>query len=122
MLIVDNDDDVLCALDKVWREAGYETVTTWSGIEALRLIRSSNFNVLLVDDYVADMHVGEFLKRASQSLGRTGIFVMQTMPTANCIHFDGSVGPWPLVDKTNMTEVIRAVHSVGEFDLADGGN
>jgi CheY-like chemotaxis protein len=115
VLIVDNDDDALCALDKVWREAGYETVTTWSGIEALRLLRSSNFSVLLVDDYVADMHVGEFLKQASQSLGRTGIFVMQTIPTASCIHFDGSVGPWPLVDKTNMTEVIRAVQSVGEY-------
>ena len=80
-------------------------------IEALRLLRSSNFNFLLVDDYVADMHVGEFVKRASQSLGRAGIFVMQTMPTENYIHFDGSVGPWPLVDKTNMTEVIRTVHS-----------
>jgi CheY-like chemotaxis protein len=111
VLIVDDHDAELCAFDKVWREAGYETVTTWSGIEALGFLRSSTFNALLVDDYVADMHVGEFLKRASQLLGRVRIFVMQTMPTKKCVRFDGSIGPWPLVDKTNMTEVIRAVHS-----------
>jgi CheY-like chemotaxis protein len=113
VLIVDNDDDVLCAFDKVWREAGYETVTTWSGIEALRFLRSSSFNALFVDDYIADMHVGEFLKRASQLLGSTQIFVMQTAPTEKCVHFGGSVGPWPLVDKTNVIEVIRAVGSRG---------
>jgi CheY-like chemotaxis protein len=40
----DDDDDVLCAFNKVWREVGYETVTTWSGIEALWFLRSANFN------------------------------------------------------------------------------
>ena len=66
VLIVDNHDDELTAFDELWREAGFETVTTWSAIEALGFLRSSTFNVLVVDDYVADMHVGEFLKRASQ--------------------------------------------------------
>jgi CheY-like chemotaxis protein len=111
VLIVDNDDDVLCAFDTLWREAGYETVTTWSGIEALRFLRSSNFNALFVDDYIADMHVGEFLKRASQLLGRSQIFVMQTAPTEKSVRFEGSVGSWSLVDKTNVTDVIRGVGS-----------
>ncbi len=30
-------------------------MTTWSGIEALRFLRPSNFNALFVDDYIADM-------------------------------------------------------------------
>jgi CheY-like chemotaxis protein len=113
VLIVDNHDDVLCAFDKMWREAGYETVTTWSGIEALRFLRSANFNALFVDDYIADMHVGEFLKRASQLLGRTPIFVMQMAPTEKGVRFDNSAGPWPLVDKTNVTDLIRMVGSLG---------
>src|SRR5437879_5726997 len=94
VLIVDNDDGVLCAFDKVWGEVGYETVTTWSGIEAFRFLRSSNFNALFVDEYIADMHVAEFLKRASQLLGRKQIFVMQTAPTKKSVRFDGSVGSW----------------------------
>ena len=111
VLIVDNHDDELSAFDELWREAGFETVTTWSAIEALGFLRSSTFSALVVDDYVADMHVGEFLKRASRLLSRTQIFVMQTMPLEKCILFDGSTGQWPVVDKANMAEVIRAVDS-----------
>lgn len=102
---------MLCSFDKMWREAGYEAVTTWSGVEALRLLRSSNFNTLFVDEYIADMHVSEFLKRASQLIGRVHIFVMQTAPTEKEVRFGGSAGPWSLVDKTDVTDVIRAADS-----------
>ena len=70
-------------------------MTTWSGIEALRFLRSSNFNALFVDDYIADMHVGEFLKRASLLLSRSQIFVTQTAPTKKCVRFHNSADSWP---------------------------
>ena len=56
VLIVDNNEDVLNTLDKLLTEEGFDTRTTWSGHEALALIRSQPFDVLLVDDYLADLH------------------------------------------------------------------
>ena len=38
VLIVDNNDDVLNALDKLLTDEGFDTRTTWSGHEALALM------------------------------------------------------------------------------------
>ena len=37
LLVVDNDDSFLATLERELKEAGYGMVTTWSGIEPLRL-------------------------------------------------------------------------------------
>ena len=59
ILIVDNNEDCINALDKLLRGEGCETRSTWSGYEALALMQSQLFDVLLVDDYLADLHVAE---------------------------------------------------------------
>ena len=87
ILVVDNDEVLMLALDKEIRELGHNPVTTWSGVEALSLLKANRFDVLLVDDYLADMYVGDFLGRVSQLPLRPKIWVMQAKPAQDvCVY------------------------------------
>ena len=66
VLIVDNDDHVLKALGNMLEKEGFHAQTTWSGHEALARLQSRRFEVLLVGDYLADLHSTDFLKRAGK--------------------------------------------------------
>jgi CheY-like chemotaxis protein len=55
ILIVDDDEDVLIALERLLEGEGYNTATAWSGKEALDLSQKSKFDLLLVDEHLADV-------------------------------------------------------------------
>ena len=80
ILVVDNDDAMRVALDEEIKELGHDPVTTWSGIEALGLLKSGRFDLLLVDTYLPDMYIGDFLERVSLLPVRPKIWVMQAKP------------------------------------------
>ncbi len=63
ILIVENDEKESKRLEAVVRGAGYNTITTWSGLEALDLLKSQNIDVLLVSSYLPDLYIGDFLAR-----------------------------------------------------------
>jgi CheY-like chemotaxis protein len=63
VLIVDNNEEESCVFVSMLERAGYETKTTWSGLEALELLKSEEFAILLVSNYLPDLYVGEFLER-----------------------------------------------------------
>ena len=81
ILIVDNSDKELGTLRGILGRAGCDTVGTWSGMEALNLLQSKDFDVLLVDEYLADLYVGDFLKRVSRLPIRPRVVVMRGGPT-----------------------------------------
>jgi CheY-like chemotaxis protein len=91
VLIVDNDEDILVTLQKVLENAGFDTRTTWSGHEALAALRSSDFDVLLVDDYLPDLHASDFLGRVGRLPIQPWIVVMQaskpTFPVRSLFRF-----------------------------------
>jgi DNA-binding response OmpR family regulator len=45
------------------RGAGYDAISTWSGLEALDLLKSGKIHVLLVSSYLPDLYIGDFLAR-----------------------------------------------------------
>ena len=55
VLIVDNDERILWAFQEHLENAGFDTEATWSGHEALALLRTGEFDILLVDDYFPDL-------------------------------------------------------------------
>jgi PleD family two-component response regulator len=55
ILIVNDDEDVLIALERLLEGEGYNTATAWSGKEALDLSRKSRFDLLLVDEHLSDV-------------------------------------------------------------------
>jgi CheY-like chemotaxis protein len=55
ILIVDDDEDVLIELERLLEGEGYCTATAWSGHEALALSETGQFDLLLVDEHLADV-------------------------------------------------------------------
>jgi CheY-like chemotaxis protein len=63
ILIVDNDEKESNRLEAMLQGAGYDTITTWSGVEALELLKSRKIDILLLSSYLPDMYIGAFLAR-----------------------------------------------------------
>lgn len=63
ILIVDNDEEEARSLEAMLRQAGYASSTTWSGLEALELLKSRAYDILLVSSYLPDLYVGDFVER-----------------------------------------------------------
>jgi CheY-like chemotaxis protein len=63
VLVVDNDENESARLTETLRRSGFDPVSTWSGLEALELLTSQNFNLLLVSSYLPDLFIGDFLAR-----------------------------------------------------------
>jgi DNA-binding response OmpR family regulator len=61
ILIVDDDEQVLIALERLLEEEGYSTATAWSGKEALALSDRVRFDLLLVDEHGADVNFDSLL-------------------------------------------------------------
>jgi CheY-like chemotaxis protein len=76
-LIVDNSEERSGILARMFEADGHRATTTWSGLEALRLLRSPGVDVVLVRTYVADLYVGEFLGRAKRLPSPPDVIVMQ---------------------------------------------
>lgn len=112
VLIVDNSQCALEAFQKVLARVGFDTRTTWSGREALDLLGSQEFDVLLVDDDLPDLHACEFLSRVGQLPVQPWIVVMQaSMPTTNEWLRYASLGVFSVVRKHHLAEVCKAVSS-----------
>jgi DNA-binding response OmpR family regulator len=67
ILIVDDDENVLIALERVLEGEGYCTATAWSGREALDLLRHRDFDLLLVDEQLADVDVNDLFGRLEKT-------------------------------------------------------
>ena len=63
VLIVDNNEEESGRLGAMLRSAGYDSNATWSGLEALELLKSGEYDILLVSSYLPDVYVGEFFER-----------------------------------------------------------
>jgi CheY-like chemotaxis protein len=62
ILILDHDEQVLMDLESVLESAGFETTTTWDRQEALRLLNSRDFDLLLLGDHPPEVKCAELLK------------------------------------------------------------
>jgi CheY-like chemotaxis protein len=110
VLIVDNNERVLWTFEEMLENAGFDTRTTWSGHEALALLQSQDFDVLLVDDYLPDLHASDFLDRVGRLPIQPWIVVMQgTPPTPGDLRHYESLGASATVDKLDRAKVAEAV-------------
>ena len=112
VLIVDNNEKVLLTLQRVLENSGFDTYTTWSGCEALGLLKTQDFQVLLVDDYLPDLHSSDFLSRVASLPIQPWVVVMQpSVPTSRDVHHYTSLGAASVVRKHQPDEVCNAVSS-----------
>ena len=110
VLIVDNDDHILSKFQQLLEDAGFNTTTTWSGREALGLLSSGVFDILLVDDYLPDLHPHNFLERVNRFPIQPSIVVMHCEPPRpdDLPHYQ-SLGVSELVNKRDPAKVCQAV-------------
>lgn len=66
VLIVDDDSEALLAMEAALEDRGFNTTTAWSGQEALKLLRSNLFDLMLLDDHLSDVSSDEILRRIKQ--------------------------------------------------------
>jgi CheY-like chemotaxis protein len=111
ILVVDNDDQERAELADKLKMLGHNSAETWSGSEALRLLKSKRFDVLLVEDYLADMYIGDFLERVSALNDAPKIWVMRAMP----VEYTSTFGSrsYPVVAKKHLEKL---------FSQVNGGN
>jgi CheY-like chemotaxis protein len=87
-LIADNDEFVLIKLEHALEEAGLEVTTAWSGGEALECLRSSTYDVLVLDDFLSDMPGIDVLQC---------VMVLKFPPLALVTTY--IVPPFPMIDR-----------------------
>jgi len=77
ILIADCYVEVLLALERMLEDAGFDTTTAWTGREALGLIQSQTFDLVLVSKYLPDTECEDILKTLQQTSASTPCIVMQ---------------------------------------------
>jgi CheY-like chemotaxis protein len=104
VLIVENDDRVLQSLEDLVRSEGFDIRTTWSGREALALIQSQPFDLVLVDSHLPDIYYGEFLRLASRHTH--SLVVMQAgRPQSGSLRRHKTLGAVAVIDKGNARQL-----------------
>jgi CheY-like chemotaxis protein len=98
VLIVDNDDRTLHDLEELVRSEGFSIRTTWSGREALALIESQPFDVVLVDNHLPDIYYGEFLQLARRH-ARCLVVMQKSKPLPGSLRRYKTMGATAVVDK-----------------------
>lgn len=66
LLLVDDEENILNSLTRVFRREGYRVVSALSGAEGLRILESETVGVILSDQRMPEMTGVEFLRQAKQ--------------------------------------------------------
>jgi DNA-binding response OmpR family regulator len=59
ILLIDNDRDLLTRLKTLLTDEGYDATTAWGGSEALGLLGSKRFDLILLSDHLPDINARE---------------------------------------------------------------
>lgn len=77
ILIADCHEDVLIVLEKLLEDAGFDTTTAWTAKDAIRLLGSHAFDLVLINEHLPDAAGEEVLKALRKRAERTPCIVMQ---------------------------------------------
>lgn len=110
ILIVDNDEKVLIALERALEQEGYDTHTAWDLPEGLEAIADASFDLLLVGDHPPELNCERVLKVLGRERLRVPVIVMHSRarhPFAEA--FVKHLGAAGVVCKWNEQEIVEAV-------------
>lgn len=110
ILIADCHEDILIALERLLEDAGFDTATAWTAKEALGLVDSHYFDLVLINEYLPDAECEEVLKVLQTKGDDIPCIVMQ--PSAPEIvdfaRFE-ALGVKDIVCKHHFREIVDAV-------------
>lgn len=120
VLIVHNDPREASALQSlIEKGARFFVLSTWSGLEAIDLLRAARFDALLIDSYVADLYVGELIERASRVPHAPHIFVVKGGPVSADLSPYTSRGLCSVLDRYQPQTLLQALTGCTVFRKSD---
>lgn len=109
ILILESNDALAEAFQSRLQEAGFDARCTWSGHEALALLRSTEFDVLLMDNYLPDLHATDFLARVNRLPMQPWVVVMKGDAEPAPVRRYRGLGASSIVNKKDPAQVLQAV-------------
>jgi len=114
VLVVESNDATATAFQKQLQDAGFDARCTWSGHEALALVQSNEFDVLLTDSYLPDLHAADFLERLSRLPLQPWVVVMRGGTSSESLRRYRNLGASSVVNKRDAAQVVQAVSACCE--------
>ncbi len=117
ILVADCHEDVLILLERLLEDAGFDTTTVWTAKEALKLVDSHAFDLLLVNEYLPDAECEDVLK-ALQKSGRQIPFVVMQPCAPEFVDFTRfeALGAKDIVCKHCFRQIIEVVRECLLYD------
>ena len=110
ILVADCHHDSLILLEKILEDAEFDTTTVWTADEALTLLDTRAFDLLLVNEYLPDADCDDLLQVLTKKGTRLPCIIMQ--PSAPCIAVFPRLkafGVLAVVNKRAYPEILAAV-------------
>jgi len=111
VLIVDDEPDVVVAIEEFLRMEGYEVYSTTSPIEALEMIKKQKYHILLTDIVMPQMDGIELLTQVKQYDALTQVIMMtgySTMDTTmRCL--EAGANDYVLKPFKNLSQVAEFI-------------
>jgi CheY-like chemotaxis protein len=101
ILVADCHDGTLVILEKLLEDAGFDTTTVWTAKDALSLVDSHAFDLVLVNEYLPDAHCEEVLRALQKRTGPIPCIVMQARAPRLLI----SLGSKPWEQETSFASI-----------------
>jgi CheY-like chemotaxis protein len=116
VLVIHNEDHEAAELQALLeRGTGCKTLVTWSGTEALKLLRTNHFDVLVTDDYVPDIYVGDLIERASVLPAPPQVLVLGEDSTTAAVGQYQNLGMCTIVDRRRPRAILQAITTGGAW-------
>lgn len=114
VLIVDKDEGVLIALERLLEDEGFDTTTTWSAREALEYVVNEGCEVLVIGDQLPDLSCEQFLREAQRQGAPPVVVVLaSSAPRVPAMaSYLMSLGATSAVRKRNLGEVVEQVKAL----------
>ena len=111
ILVADNDEDVLVALERVLEDDGYATTTAISSAEMCKLLSGGGFDLLVLDDSLSDNHSVQILAEC-RKLGIAVLTVVtyHRFPSMEEETRLRDLGVCALVNKQSHSELVELAH------------
>jgi DNA-binding response OmpR family regulator len=78
VLVIDIDDDFLIGIERLLEDQGFDTTITWDVNEALDLLASKQFEVVLVGHHPPELHASEILRHMQGARKAPSCLVVQS--------------------------------------------
>ena len=123
ILVADNDEDVLVALERTLEDRGYATATALSYAEASKLLAQARFDLCVLDDYLSDKDSIQVLTEFRRA-GMTPLVIVtyHRYPSSDEEQRLLSLGVAALINKRAHSELARMADRLLEPKIAGGGD